>query len=216
MLEEFLTFEVRNAIISHMDDELPNEACGVITKKGKVYAYERSDNVHPKKGLTDPETNEAYDLFKFDAKTSARIVDEFSDVIAYVHTHPNGPAWPSFLDQEIQQSIGKPSVIASRDPTNGVFDLFSFGDHMLDLPLIHRMFRHAVTDCFEAVRSWFWQKEQVYLPPIAREDRWWRQGALDNGFIEPEEFAKNADLYEKNFKEWVQLSPPFFSQVHNW
>jgi len=188
-MEEFLTLQVRNDIVQHMNENPAHEVCGVIEKKGRGFVYVRRENVHPKKG----------DHIAFDAETSARIFSRKSNVVAYVHTHPQGPNYPSVLDQKQQIEIGKPAVIASRDHSTGALEVFSFGDHLLDAPLMGRVFKHYVMDCYEALRSWVWQNEQFKLDSFPRDDRWWN------------EETKNADLYEKNFASqgYREYTPDF-------
>lgn len=188
-MEEFLTLNVRNAIIQHMNENPAQEVGGVIEKKGKGFIYVPRPNVHKSPA----------DEIAFDAETSARIFSKRSNVVAYVHTHPNGPAFPSVTDQKMQLEVGKPSVIASREPSTGALEVFSFGDHMLDAPLMGRIFKHYVTDCYEALRSWVWQNEGVKLDSFPRDDRWWN------------EETKNDDLYEKNFASqgYREFTPDF-------
>lgn len=158
----FLPFEVRGAIVNHMN-ESPAEVCGIITQDTPAnFKYVPCDNVHP-----DPMRH-----FLFGPTINAKIIAD-ERVVAYVHSHPEGPLFPSKYDMEIQAQVGKASVVVCRDPKTKVMDMFSFGDHVLDYPLIGREFRSCVTDCFEALRAWVWQKQKIYTKPFPREDAWW-------------------------------------------
>lgn len=180
--EPFLTFDVRNAITTHMIEEGDKEACGWITLSNKGYVY------HPRENKAkDPEH-----FFQF-SKRDSTMISTREDIVAFVHTHPHGPLSPSKKDMEIQISVGKPSVICARDQM-GVIDIFSFGDHILDVPLDGRPFRTLVTDCYEAIRAYYWQKHQTKLKAFPREDAWWSTSAVNMPLEE-------RDLYSRFFNE---------------
>lgn len=174
--EPFLPFEVKNSIVQHTMENPLMEICGLITLSADgVYSYERLENVHE-----EPVSN-----FRLRQEDQIRVVTD-NAVVAYVHSHPNGPNCPSKLDMEIQVGIGKPSVICA--VVNGALDVFSFGDHLLNLPLDGRTFRHGVTDCYEAARGWYWQNRGLLLDPFPRSDDWW--SATED----------NEDMYLRNFE----------------
>ncbi|HEU5092912.1 MAG TPA: Mov34/MPN/PAD-1 family protein, partial [Nitrospira sp.] len=185
-LEPFLTLEVRNALTQHMVDEGDRECCGLITLSKGKYAYVRSENVHP-----EPEKS-----FRFDKQTNVDLSRKKS-IVAYCHSHPNGPQVPSQHDTEKQDQIKKPAVIVARNPLTGVIDLFSFGDHLLEAPLDRRDFRYNVFDCLAALRSEVWQREGRYMPPAFSENGWWLVG-----YRNPAEVRDNLNLYERNFERY--------------
>lgn len=196
-LEPFLTVAVRNAIVAHMRDCAPQEACGAIIVRGQRYRYARCKNV-------------AVDLikeFKFGPAVNAHIQTD-ETVVAYVHTHPVGPTNPSKKDMEIQKLVGKPSVICAVDPQSGVVDIFSFGDHLLDLPLDGKVFRYGVTDCYEAIRSWVWQNEKRKMTAFPRRNGFWN---LDESMdYDPEDL----DMYSRYYQdEGFQPYEPNFSDA---
>lgn len=183
--EPFLTFEIRNAILEHMIEEGKNECVGLITlAKSDKYAYERHVNIHP-----DPENH-----FKFDPKIAARIVAT-KGVVGYVHSHPTQGIVPSKGDIFHQARVKKPCVIAGRDLTSGVVDIFSIGDHMLDYPLDGREFHYGRFDCLEAIRSEAWQREKRYMKPVPRHNDWWDPTRDD---MEEEDLH----MYERNFEKY--------------
>lgn len=186
-MEDFLTFEVRNALVEHMNDGGSKEVCGVIRKTKDGFVYERSDNVTKIKDM---------DAYAFDGPTSAAIYSKKSSVVAFCHSHPNGPLYPSVADQGEQISVGKPAVIVARDEQYGAIEVFSYGDHLLDAPLMNRRFRHYAADCYEALRSWVWQNEGRRMDPFVRDDAWWKEGG---------------DLYEEGFASqgYIAYEPEF-------
>lgn len=201
--EPFITHEIRSAIIQHMKAEAPKECCGLITLTRGKYNYEPKDNVH-----ADPEH-----FFSFDKENKVAIQRRKS-VVAYVHSHPTGPSVPSQRDVEVQLSVKKPSLIGYCDPTTGVVDLFSFGDHLLEAPLDGRIFRYNQFDCVFALRSWVWQNEKRYMPPPpTSSDGWWVIGAQ-----EPDKLSENPDLYTKNFKNYgyEEFTPDLGNPSSEW
>jgi proteasome lid subunit RPN8/RPN11 len=175
--EPFLTPAVRNALATHMVEDRTVECCGLITlSSAGEYAYERCANV----------SAEPAEYFEFSKEDTIRIMTDPA-VVAFCHSHPNGPAYPSLQDMQTQKDVGKPAVIACLEM--GRMDVFSFGNHLLDVPLDNRLYRPGAQDCFEYIRSYYWQKQKLLLPSCPRDQKW------DKGKI-----ASDCDpLYDKNF-----------------
>jgi proteasome lid subunit RPN8/RPN11 len=209
MVLDYLTFDVKSAMIQHMLDNLDVEVCGLISLSNGEYTYEPQENVHPQKD--EP----GLDVFKFAPKVSKRIVSD-KNVVAYVHSHPNGPMFASLPDMETQVKVKKTSVIVARDTGNGIVEVFAHGDEMLDYPLYDRVFRSGCTDCYEFIRAWKWQVEQTYLDPFPRNDDWYHMGKKfnENGVymgVDFEQLKLNPDMYDKNFESqgFIEYEPDF-------
>ncbi len=172
----------RNAIISHALAEYPREACGVI----HADAYMPLSNV-----ARDPLNQFAFS----DADTLRYSLDPATE--AYVHSHPAYEAegvkrsrlCPSSADMQQQLATAKPWVIVAENVQSGTWEMFDWGAHILDLPILERPFRHGVEDCYETIRKWHWQNRGVVLLPMPRDDYWW--GGKD---VEPK-----ANLYVEHF-----------------
>lgn len=172
----------RNAILAHALAEYPREACGVIHND----TYVPLANV-----ASDPINKFAFS----DADTLRYSKDPGTE--AYVHTHPAFDAGPmkisrlspSSKDMQQQLASGKPWVILAENARNGTWEMFDWGKHVLDLPLLERPFRHGVEDCYEVIRKWHWQNRGHVLLPMPRDDSWW--GGKN---MEP-----SADLYVEHF-----------------
>ena len=151
-------------MIEHAEQVFPEECLGVVDGDD----YVPLKNVSP-----DPENS-----FEMEEKDELRYVFPESDLHkcqAVVHSHPDGPLCPSFADMRAQIETGLPFVmIAHSEETGWVY--WEMGDHMLDEPLEERPFIHGVTDCWAAVRSWFWQEYAILLPDFPRRDKWWLPG----------------------------------------
>lgn len=152
---------------AHAIAEFPREACGVVTSAG----YVPLPNI-----ASDPYAN-----FRIDEYAILGV-----DVLAVLHSHPNGPAHPSSVDMAQQIATGVPWGIIVTDGV-GALPPVMWGDFLLDSPLLGRPFIHGVTDCFSLIRAWFWQEKGVYLADIPRNDLWWEDGG---------------NLYLENFVAW--------------
>lgn len=95
-------------------------------------------------------------------------------VAAIVHSHPDGPAFPSLTDQRQQQASALIWGICV-PPSQPHAGLFWFGDAILH-PLAARPYRHAVTDCYALVRDWYRANFGLTLINPPRRWQWWHQG----------------------------------------
>ena len=80
---------------------------------------------------------------------------------------------PSKADMQAQINIGKPFIITAFEPNEGRWVTYSWGDHILEQPLLEREFLHGVNDCYSLIRKWYWQNLHVILRDYPRNDKWW-------------------------------------------
>jgi proteasome lid subunit RPN8/RPN11 len=149
---------VELAAQEHARAQYPRESCGFVIGD----AYVPLENRHP-------EPEKSFRIANADWPTDRATVQ------AIIHSHPNGPAWPSGGDMQQQIATDIPWGIV---PTDGVgcLDTVWWGDFVLDLPLIERSFVHGVTDCLGLIRAWFWQERQILIPDYPRSYEWWLNG----------------------------------------
>lgn len=144
---------------AHAIDAFPEEAVGVVLADGSYL---------PMKNAA-PEPRKAALLARGDylgLLTSGQLR-------AVAHSHPRGPDAPSEADMRAQIEMQVPFVLVA---TNGqaTAEPFAWGDELLDeRPLIGRPFRHAVDDCYELVRAYWWAEHGVRLPSYPRNWEWW-------------------------------------------
>ncbi len=109
------------------------------------------------------------------------------DVSAIVHSHPGGPAWPSYDDMIHQASSGVPwhiAVVATAALPTLHDEVFTFGlPPTLDL---NQGYRHGVHDCYSLIRGFYAEKMKVELPDFPRAWEWWHS----------KDGAKTNDMYE--------------------
>lgn len=181
----------KSQIIEHAEDAFPEECLGVIVD-GK---YERLVNVsHDPENLFEM-SEEDEDRFGFG------IPGHGTKPEAVVHSHPMGPLWPSEGDMKAQIAHDVPFVMLGHDSAIG-WDYWELGDHTLDYPLEDRLFRHGVTDCYHAIRSWYWQERGILLPDFARRDKWWEPVHQVPGDTSTPIVQMPGNLYADNFTDW--------------
>lgn len=158
-------------IVGHMKEHAekcyPNESCGLVLND----IYVECENV----------ADEPQSFFKM---SWDEIGEHSKEIDAVVHSHPEGPQYPSASDMRSQLSFGIPfgiiPLFAKENSEDGVFldvrDPFWFGDGVKKPPLIGRGFRHGVTDCYSIIRDWYSENRGVTLLEFPRDWEWWNHG----------------------------------------
>lgn len=166
-----LTPTQKQASVRHALDEHPNEAVGVIVK-GK---YVRCENVSP-----SPE---------MEFSIAPEKIKSVGKIEAVIHSHTKGQDSPSQLDMIQQISMNVPWFINVLSEEGAYKETFSFGDHLLEEPLIGRHWKSGALDCISLSRAYYWQEYGLYLPDLPRYDGWWE----DEDTVQL--FARNRDKY---------------------
>jgi len=153
----------RSIIQAAMEDareRAPEESCGIVTRD----AYLPLPNVHE-----EPRGN-----FRIDDSAYCEAVVH-GRLQAVIHSHPEGQDHPSRDDMAQQIASAVPWGIIVRD--RGAWrEPFWFGDQVEPPPLIGRVFRHGVTDCYALVCDWFRLVKGIRVPPHPRHHGWWHKG----------------------------------------
>ena len=178
----------------HAREVYPEESCGLVVA-GK---YIRCDNIadDPGKHQEDnPDCSCRLCSFEISPKVYAAYGDKIEMV---VHSHPDGPLFPSQADMEGQQLTGKPWAIVALDDERVADKPTIFGGPIP--PLLGREFMHGVTDCYAVIKDAYalgkdklaeqgindWPFDPIELPEFPRADAWWEG---------------EGDLYEQNFRK---------------
>lgn len=167
-------------IRDHFEKEYPREGCGIIAVvKGKKKWY--------------PCTNvaEGEDDFILDPKEFIE-VKKAADIIAIVHSHPDGEALPSENDIKYCNALGIPYHIFSFPQ----MELHTLQPRVTFNPLVGREYDFGKFDCLEAARDHYssigieLQKRLPYL------DDWWEVGEdyFTEEHIKEWGFSKVTDL----------------------
>jgi cell wall-associated NlpC family hydrolase len=151
----------------HMIACYPEEGCGIFTADGFV-AFE----------------NVAEDRLTRFKMSPDVFVDH--EVLAVVHSHPDGNPFPSAADMTMQIETDVPwAIIVSGKDSAG--DPMWFGDQLEPVDLVGRPFMHGIYDCFSLVRDYYRQELGIELADVPRDWDWWNGGL---------------NLYEENMAAW--------------
>jgi len=178
---------------THARQQFPKESCGLIVAGN----YIACENVAaPVEEHKEGDDNCGCQLcsFQIDPQVYLKHADKIDFV---VHSHPNGPLYPSRADMEGQLQTGVPWAIIALDEDR-VGDPLMWGDSLPIAPLVGRPFMHGVHDCYSLIRDCYrlgkdelakqdipdWPYEPILLPTGVRDDGWWEKGE---------------DLYDRNF-----------------
>lgn len=94
--------------------------------------------------------------------------------VGLVHSHPDGPAYPSLEDMRSQVATGLEfGIIQCTSEDAGGF--FTWGSNRR-LPIFDRPFRHGVTDCYALIRDYYLSESGIRLKEFPRSWEWWEAG----------------------------------------
>lgn len=93
---------------------------------------------------------------------------------------------PSAAEMRWQLSAAVPFLVLVTTPAR-VVDLYWFGDQCPIPPLVGRIFRHGVTDCYSLIRDWCRLERDLTIAEFPRDWNWWTSG------------RGGPDLYEEGF-----------------
>lgn len=193
----------------HAREVYPEESCGLIV----AGSYIRCENIaaDPKDHTDDPNCACRLCAFEIDPKVYIEHADQIDCV---VHSHPDGPLYPSKADMEGQALTGKPWAILALDDERVTDKPVMWGGETP--PLLGRDFMHGVTDCYAVIRDAYalgkdelakqgipgWPFDPIELPDFPRADAWWEQGEnlyVDNfakaGFEEVKDAPQPGDVF---------------------
>lgn len=176
----------------HARADYPRESCGIIVND----AYIACDNIadHPDKHVEgDDDCTCQLCSFRISGSVIAKHGD---DIQMIVHSHPNGPLFPSEMDTKQQLATGYPWAIIAISEDQCVEPLIWGGDTPM-APIIGRQFMHFTADCYTLIRDTFrlgkdelakqgvpgWPYDPIDLPEFPRADGWWDK---DDDFYQTE------------------------------
>lgn len=159
-------------IKTHVANELPREACGVlVVVKGK-YRYIPCKNIAENNTVDFTICPEDY-----------AAAEDLGSIVCIVHSHPYATATPSQADLVGCELSKLPWLIISW-PSEV---LYYWEPNGYIAPLVGREFHHGVLDCYSIIQDYYKEKLNIQLKTPYRRDKWWEKG--DNLYL---------DLY----KEW--------------
>lgn len=160
--------------VQHARDDYPAESVGFFyVRKGRV-RYRRAMNLSTER-----------DHFVVSAEEYAE-VEQQGEILALVHSHPDGVGLPSVLDQRAHEASGIDWVIIGLASIGADADVHVMPASTDLPPLYGREFVHGVTDCYAFIRDWYRENFGVELLDFVRANEWWHKG--ENLYVE--NFAK--------------------------
>lgn len=147
--------------------QYPNEACGVVIKKGKKATFVPCRNV-----AADPRN-----FFVMDAEDYADAADK-GEIVAIWHSHTNRSPQPSQADLVGIENSGLPWYILSismGDDGEFVFEGPTITEPSgFEMPYIGRPYVFGVMDCYTLVRDYYKREFGISLGEGPRIEFWWR------------------------------------------
>lgn len=182
-----LTDTLREAMLAHAQEEAPRECCGLLVRlpDGEGLSYYRAENQYI--------GTAGEDRFQLDPDAFVYLEDLGAEVLAVVHSHPNGSANPSMADRVGCERSGLPWLIVGWP--SGVFKQLAPSGWAA--PYEGRTFHHGVLDCYTLLQDWYRREPDLgfELPDIDRDDDWWKPKLDGQGcIVEPAQ-----DLYMQHF-----------------
>lgn len=170
--------EVCEAIRAHAVAEFPKESCGLIVEEAGGIRYLECENL-----AADP-TKE----FVIDNSITLYWLQRGA-LRGCAHSHPMGPAYPSFADEAQQIASGVPWGVVpmlainrhdpppteddhaptgewSDEPHVSATDILWWGDQLPRVPLKNRKFIWAIFDCWALVRDFYLQETGIVLHEV--------------------------------------------------
>lgn len=173
-----LTKSIKAAIIAHANAEYPREACGVIVSG----EYIPCTNISP--------DNAQFEIDPWDLVGASKE----GEIVAYVHSHPDGNTRPSMPDRVQMNLHGLPWVI-----TNGI-DVEMHEPDGYQAPLLGREYHHGIMDCYTLIQDYYQRELSITLSNYERADAWWEDkdskplylnGFKKEGFVEVDTIQKH-------------------------
>ena len=182
-----LTRDMIDAINKHALAEYPKECCGIIADE--IYFPAQNVSANPEQ------------RFEIPAALQVALRNCGRTQQAIVHSHPNGPRFPTELDMKGQMLSGLPGVLVATDGETVTLPEV-WGDGLDIPPLIGRMFMHGIRDCYSLVRDVYrlgkdgmtaqnldWPLDPILLPDFARNDSWWGDNKTAGQTLYDDNFA---------------------------
>ena len=152
-------------IREHAIAEYPREACGliaVIKGKERYLPCRNTAESSDKEFILHPE-----DYAK---------AEDLGEIMALVHSHPDGVPTPSDADRAQCAASGLPWYILAVNADGETTSICRYEPDAYEAPLVGRQFSHGVLDCYTLIRDYYRRTLQIELPHFDREDDWWHKG----------------------------------------
>lgn len=168
-----LSTRVKKAIAAHAAECYPAECCGLIVNR----EYLPCRNIASNK-----------EQFEIHHEDLAR-AEDMGEIMAYVHSHPDGSCHASQADLVQLEHHGEPWVICAYPD----IDFAVYKPSGYQAPLVGRDYFHGLQDCYTIVRDFYSRELDIIIPDFERTDRWWEDKNAKSLYLDG---YKDAGFYE--------------------
>ncbi|ECF2367657.1 phage tail protein [Salmonella enterica subsp. enterica serovar Mountpleasant] len=151
-----------NEILAHARQCAPAESCGYVVRTAQGERYFPCENLSAEPTMYFRIAPEAYLKAQADG-----------EVVALVHSHPDGEPYLSSADRTLQLQTALPWWLVTGD----LVSKFRCVPYLTGRP-----FTHGVYDCYSLIRDAY-HLAGIELPDFHRDEKWWASGAdlyMDN------------------------------------
>lgn len=180
----------------HARDDYPRESCGLIVEGTYVPCENKAFD--PQHHVDETDCGCQLCSFIIDPQ---EVIKYHGKIDAVVHSHPDGPLFPSTADAKAQLNSGLTWALIALDAERTNQPLIWGGDTPI-APILGREFMHFTSDCYTLIRDCYrlgkealdaqdvsgWPFPPIDLPDFPREDGWWT-GADDFYNTEPQKIG---------------------------
>ena len=170
-------------IIKYLFDKYPEEGCGLLVNKRGKSTWIPCENI-----AEDKEENFVISSTDYIKASLA------GDLMAVVHSHPDGSAELSEHDKKTSNFLGIPYIVYSLPEVEKTVYTPEYNRN----PFVGREYSFGENDCYSLVRDYYREKLDINLPTTVFEDDWWEKGFnYFDDLFEPFGFEK-VDTVQEN------------------
>ena len=171
-------------IVKYLFDKYPEEGCGLLVNKRGKSTWIPCENI-----AEDRKEN-------FVISSTDYIKASLSgDLMAVVHSHPDGLAELSEHDKKTSNFLGVPYIVYSLPEVEKTVYTPEYNRNSF----VGREYSFGENDCYSLVRDYYREKLDIILPTTVFEDDWWEKGFnYFDDLFEPFGFEKVDTLQEND------------------
>lgn len=153
---------LKEQILVYSKEQEPHECCGFVVFNGQETLFMPCENI-----AVDPEN-----FFEISPEDFIS-AEQQGEMVAVVHSHPNGEPILSIADRQMQDLLQLDFWLVCHNQLQKFPKI---------APLLGREFEHGITDCYSLFKD-FYYLAGADFPEFERKDEWWNNGGnlyLDN------------------------------------
>lgn len=196
---------------AHAIREFPKESCGLIVDGDYMPCFNYASK---------PEED-----FSISGAVQSSLIIAGKKIEAVVHSHPNGPYFPSQLDMQGQIDTALPWVLVATDGAL-VSPPEIWGADTPVPAILGRTFMHGIRDCYSLARDVFklgkvelakqgveWPFDPIVIHEYPRKDGWWGSHKKPDQDLYAENFMKEG--FVRIQREEARPGDGFLMKIHS-